>query len=175
MYLFRNYYVSILSAVIILLVGFIIGKLLGRVVQRSLHGMEVDAILKRATKSDIVMEHSMGIVTSYLIYAISVVMALNQLHVTTTILQMIIAGIIIIVIIAAALAVKDFIPNAFAGFFLLKNKTIEEGQRIRVKGIEGKVVSITLVETKLQTKEGDMIHIPNSSLTKSEITTLKKK
>jgi len=173
-YLLKNYYSKIITAVIIILVGFTIGKLLGRIVQKVLHGMEADAIFKKAIQADIRIEQTAGRFTSYLIYAITVVMALNQLNVTTTILQMIIAAIIITVVIAAALAVKDFIPNAFAGLYILKKKTVEEGQRVRIKGIEGKVVAVTLVETKLQTKEG-IVHVPNSSITKSEIVTLRKK
>jgi len=172
-HLFGTYYYSIITAVIILLVGLTVGKLLGRIVQRVLHGMEADAILKRATQADIRVEQTFGSFTSYLIYAITVVIVLNQLNVTTTILQIIIAGIIIIIIVAAALAVKDFIPNAFAGFYILKNKMLEEGQAVRIKGVEGRVVTVTLIETKLQTKDGDMVHIPNSSITKSELVKLK--
>ena len=169
---FRAYYYSLLTAVIIALVGFIIGKVLGRVVQRVLHGMEVDNIFKRATQLDITFEHKLGRFTSYLIYAISIIMALNQLNVTTTILQMIIAAVIIIIIIAAALAVKDFVPNAFAGFYIISKKVLEEGQTVRVKGVQGKVIAVTLMETKLQTKSGDLVHVPNSSFTRSELITL---
>ncbi|MBI4150034.1 mechanosensitive ion channel [Candidatus Woesearchaeota archaeon] len=173
-YVYTTYYYSIISAIIFVLVGFIIGKLLGRLVHRTLHSMEVDTILKKAMQTNVKLEQPLATVTSFLIYTIAIIMALNQLQVTTTILQMIIAGVILVIIIAAAFAVKDFIPNAVAGFYLLKNNVIKEGQVISVKGVKGKVIAVTLIETKLQTKEGNLVHIPNSSITKAEIVTLKK-
>lgn len=171
-YYYATYYYSIITAVVIVLVGFILGKFLSKIVLRTLHGMEVDSILRKSTQTNIKLEQPLALVTRYLIYAVAIIMALNQLHVTTTILQMIIAGVIIIVVIATALAIKDFIPNAVSGFYILKNKLIEKGQVISTCGITGKVVAVTLVETKLQTKEGDMVHVPNSSITKSELMTL---
>ncbi len=172
-HIYNSYYYSIIIAVIIALVGFIIGKVVGRFVQRTLHSMDVDAILKRATQSGVQMEKPLATVTSYFIYAIAIIMALNQLNVTTTILQMIIGAIILVGVIALAFAVKDFIPNAMAGFYLLRHKVIEEGQAICVRGIRGKVIAVTLIETKLQTKDGDVVHIPNASITKSEIVLVK--
>lgn len=172
-YFYTTYYYSIITAVVIVLVGFIIGKFLSKLVQRTLHGMEIDSILRKSTQTTIKLEQPLASVTRYLIYTVAVIMALNQLHVTTTILQMIIAGVILIVVIAAALAIKDFIPNAVSGFYILKNRLIVKGQVISTCGVTGKVVAVTLVETKIQTKEGDMVHVPNSSITKSELMTLR--
>jgi small-conductance mechanosensitive channel len=40
---------------------------------------------------------------------------------------------------------------------------------IKVKGMKGRVVEITFLETKIETTKKDMIFIPNSVLIKTEI------
>jgi small-conductance mechanosensitive channel len=171
---FRDWYTKLLAAVIILLVGFIIGKIIGRVIYKLMHDLDIDNIIKKATRIDLKIEKGVSAFTTYFIYFITIIMVLNQLNVTTTVLQMLSAAIIIIVIISVILAIKDFVPNTFAGFYLYRNKFIKEGEFIKVKGMEGRIVEISLIETKLETKDGDTVYIPNSVLTKTEIIKLKK-
>ena len=172
---FSKFYYDILIAVIILLIGFILGKLLSKVIKKVMNSLEVDKITKKATRVDIGLENAFATFTKYFIYFIAIIMALNQLNITTTILQMFSAAILIIVIISIILAIKDFVPNTFAGFYLYRNKFIKEGEVIRVKGIQGTVKHINLVETKIVTDEGDLVYIPNSALTKTEVIKVKLK
>ena len=167
--LFSGVYARIISAILILLVGFIIAKLGSKLVHRVISELEITPILKKASGITIQVEKIAGSCTEYFIYFIAVIMALNQLNITTTVLQMVSGAVIIIVIIAVVLSIKDFIPNAFAGLYIYKNNFVSVGEVVRVKGLEGTVVEITLLETKLETKEGDTVYIPNSALTKTEI------
>ena len=41
--------------------------------------------------------------------------------------------------------------------------------------MQGKIIEISLLETKIETKSGDVIFIPNSVLNKTEITYVKAK
>ena len=118
-------------------------------------------------------EKSLSKFIAYFIYFVTIITALNQLGLTTTILHMISAAVLIIIVLSFALGVKDFIPNFIAGIHINRKNMINEGDRIKVKGTEGKVVKIELTETKLKTKKGDTIFIPNSVLIKEEI--IKKK
>jgi len=120
------------------------------------------------------MERAIGKAIAYFIYFIAIIIALNQIGLTTTILYMISAAVLIIIVISIALGVKDFIPNILAGIHLHRKDIIKEGDKIKVKGTEGKVISVELTETKLKTKKGDIIIIPNSMLVKEEIIKLKK-
>ena len=45
---------------------------------------------------------------------------------------------------------------------------------IKIDTAEGKVLSVNLLETKLETAGGESIFIPNSMVAKSKITKLKK-
>ncbi len=173
--IFMGFYTKILAAVVMLLVGIILGKIAGKLIMKILHEIELDEIIKKAGGVDIGLEKVLGTFTAYFIYFIAVIMALNQLNITTTVLQMISGAVIIIVIISIVLAIKDFVPNLFAGIYIYRNKFIEEGEVIKVKGMEGKIIKINLVETKIETKGKDIVYIPNSALTKTEIIKVKKR
>ena len=71
------------------------------------------------------------------------------------------------------LAVKDFIPNFVAGLTLYQKRNIKPGEKILVNNIEGEILNISLLETKVRTRNGDIVYIPNSILTKHVV--IKKK
>lgn len=171
---FQGWYSKILVAAIILLVGFVIGKFVGRLLYRILKELEISAIIKKGTGVKLHVEKGMSVFLTYFIYFITAIMALNQLDITTTVLSMLSGAVIVIIVIAVALAIKDFVPNLFAGFYIYKNRFIKVGERIKVRGIEGTVQEISLLETKLKTKEGDTVYIPNAVMTQTEVLKLKK-
>ena len=101
-------------------------------------------------------------------------MALTQIGFATIVLHMISAAVIIIIVLSIFLGIKDFIPNMLAGFYIYKKKLVQENEHIKVHDIEGKVIHVNLIETRIKTKKGDIIHIPNSIITKNEVTKIKK-
>lgn len=165
---FSGIYTDILVAVLILLVGFIIGKVLFKLLHRALAEVELSRMLKKAGVT-LNIESGIASFAQYLAYFITIIMALNQLNIITTVLQMIVGGVVIILVISVALALKDFVPNAIACLYIFKNKFVDIGDIVRVKGVEGKVVQITLIETKLETNDGNTMLIPNAVLVKTEV------
>lgn len=172
---FSGIMTRLIAAVIILLIGIIVGRVAGRLLQKVLHELEVDRILRKAASVKFSVENSLSKVLSYFIYFIAVIVALNQLGLTTTILNMISAAVLIIIILSVILAIKDFIPNILAGMKIHRKGMISEGDKIRVRGTEGKVVQLSLTETKLETRSGDIIYMPNSILIREELAKLKKR
>lgn len=165
---------TLVIVLIILLLGFVAGRLVGRLVGRLLREFEVDAILHRAGIK-FPVESSLAALLSYLIYFIAVVMALGQLGLTTFVLYIIVGGAVVLILIATALGIKDFIPNLIAGFFIFRKGLFTEGQTILFKQIEGKVRRISIIETEIETKNGDLIYVPNSLLVKSTLLVRRKK
>lgn len=167
--------VKIIIAVVILLIGFVAGKLIARITYKILNSFEVNKSLKGLTGITFNIEGIVETFVKFFIYFIAIIFALQQLGIATTILNFIAAGVIIVVIVAVILGVKDFIPNMIAGLLIKNKKTIKAGEMIKVKGMKGIVQEITLVETKIETRTGDIIFIPNSAIYKTEITKVKKK
>ena len=100
-------------------------------------------------------------------------MALTHLGLTTTVLNIIIVAIITIVIITIFFIIRDIFPNIIAGIFIKQKNNIKEGDYIEIDSKTGKIVNINAIEITIKTKEGNIIYIPNSLLSKKEITKLK--
>ncbi|NQU78561.1 mechanosensitive ion channel [Candidatus Woesearchaeota archaeon] len=160
-------------AIVLLLIGFIIGKILGRLLFKFLHSFEINENFSKITGTTLKIEEIAETFTTYFIYFITIVIVLQQIGLVTTILHMIAAGVILLIILSTFLGIKDFIPNAIAGWIVLNRKEFRVGQKIKVKGMLGKIIEITLLETKIETKNGDTIFIPNSVLNKTEVTRVK--
>jgi len=173
--LLSGIFTKLVVAVIIILIGLIAGKLLGKFIHKALHEIELNKILRKAAGVKVSIEEIISTFVTYFIYFIFIVMALNQLGLTTVVLHMISGAILIIIIISILFSIKDFMPNMFAGFFIHQKRFIKEGDTINVDNTEGKVIHINLVETKIETKKGDIIYIPNSLLIKKAVIKIKRK
>lgn len=164
---------NLIAALVILLVGLVIGRFLGNLTKKVLHELELDRLLKEQTKFKIPLEQFLGNLVKFIIYFIAIIFALDQLGLQTAILNIILAIIIIVLVVFMILAIKDFIPNLIAGLMLHQKRNIKPGEKIEVNNIEGEIINVTLTETKLRTKSGDIVYIPNSILTKNVV--IKKK
>ncbi len=171
--LFSQFFTKFIVAVIILLIGFVIARIIGRLISKVLHEIELNNILKKAGVK-FQLEDMLSHAATYFIYFITVVWALNALGLTTTILNMISAAVLILIIVAIFLGIKDFFPNIISGFFIHRKNIIKIGDKIKVDNLTGKVTKITLIETEIKTSSGDTIYIPNSIITKKEITVKKR-
>ncbi len=72
---------------------------------------------------------------------------------------------------ALGFALKDTIANLLSGILILLYRPFEVGNRIKISGYEGKVISIDLRYTELE-DEGRKILIPNSKSFTDPITIL---
>jgi len=160
---------KLVVAAIIVLIGLILGKLLGKLIHRLLSDMKIDKTLRKATGIKIPIEDMISAFATYFIYFIAAIMALNHLGVTTGILNIISVAIMIVIVLSVFLGIKDWIPNAISGIIIHKKDFLHEGDKIEIDNIKGKIIHINLIETKVETKSGDIICIPNSHITKSKV------
>tara|TARA_Y100000310_G_scaffold302635_1_gene340187 strand:- start:29140 stop:29679 length:540 start_codon:yes stop_codon:yes gene_type:complete len=166
--------IKLLAAVVVLLIGFIVARILSKLTKRILNELEIDKVLKEQTNIKTPLEEFLSSTVKYLVYFIAVIIALNQLGLTTTVLQIILFSLLAILVGFIILAFKDFIPNIVAGFFIHQKAKIKPGDKIIVKDIQGQVIHVDLTETRIRTKKKDIVFVPNSLLMKNEITKLKK-
>jgi small conductance mechanosensitive channel len=171
--LFSKFFIKFIIAIIILLIGFIIGRIVEKILQRILHEIELNKNLKK-TGIELSLEEIISSFVKYFIYFIAVIWALTEIGLTTTVLNMISAVVLLLILISLILAIKDFLPNALAGFLIYQKGMFRKGDKISVKNIEGTVEKISLIETKIKTKKGDTIYVPNSLITKKEVLIKKK-
>jgi len=168
-----NVYLNFAVAIIILLAGLIIGRLVGRFIHRILREVELNRLLRKTTGIKFAVDEIIANFISYLIYFIAIIMALDQLGVATAVLKIISIAIILIIVASIILGVRDFFPNILAGIFIAQKRLISKGDKVRIGDIEGNIIEINIMETRIVTRKGDIIYMPNSLLTKREVIKLK--
>ena len=171
--MFDHFFQRFVVAIVILLIGLIIGRTVGELLQRVLHEVELDKVVRKAGIS-VSLESFLSSFATYFIYFITVIWALNEIGLTTTILNMISGAALVLIIISILLAIKDFLPNIIAGFHIYSKSLVRVGDKIKVEKLQGVVSKISLTETEIRTKKGDLIYIPNSSLIKKEFSVKRK-
>ena len=67
-------------------------------------------------------------------------------------------------------ALQDTLGNAFAGLGIQSEKPFRVGHWIRVGDFEGRVAEVTWRATKLRTKAGNFVIVPNNIVAKDAIT-----
>lgn len=163
-----SFIVRVIAALAIVLFGLIAGNILGKLIKKILHSFEIDKILgEQGVKFP--LEKFIATIVKYLIYFVGIIWALAELGLTTIILEIILAIILILLVAFMILAFKDFVPNITAGFFIHRKNALKKGDWIKVKSVEGEIVEIDLIETKIKTKDGDIMLLPNSVLTTNEV------
>jgi small-conductance mechanosensitive channel len=163
--LFSQVFTKFIVALVIILLGFIIGKLVGRLTYRVLHEFELDRLFKKI-HIKISIEDIVAHLVTYFIYLTTLLWAFSEIGLTTTLINIISISALILIIISILLAIKDFVPNAFAGLVVYQKGLVKAGDKIQLGTIEGKVLRVRLTETVVKTSKGDILYIPNSNITK---------
>ena len=145
----------IIGAIIILIVGLLVTKLVIKIMSGALKKSKLDITAHSFIKS---------LVKSAL-YAVIIVSVLTVLGVPTTSLVAIIgaAGL------AVGLALQSSISNLAGGFIVLFSKPFKIGDYIEFSGVEGVVEDISILNTKLLTLDNKAVFIPNGQISSSTL------
>ncbi len=152
-------------ALVTLLIGFIIAKLAGRITRRILSEAEINRIL---AAEEMKLDKAISRLVEYVIYAITLLVILQQFGLTKVVLGIIITVAVVIIGFSALLAIKDFIPNAITGLFIKGKLKKHLGKKVRIGIVSGKLVHVGIVESVIQDKEEH--HIPHLYTSKENIT-----
>nr|WP_128695122.1 mechanosensitive ion channel family protein [Methanoculleus taiwanensis] len=146
---------SILSVIIILIVGIVIAKIVAMNVRRALH--------ERVPKNDLEI---LTKIIYYVIVAWAVIIALPYLSIDLSGLLVAggIAGLVI------GFASQSVVSNLISGLFLMVERPIKIGDNIGVEGISGNIEDIRILSTVVKTYDGIYVRIPNEKVFTSNIT-----
>jgi small-conductance mechanosensitive channel/CRP-like cAMP-binding protein len=114
-------------------------------------------------RADRMPERFPTIVQDALVIAIFLVLAtlvLDEKFLTTSAVGAVVIG----------FALQDTLGNMFSGLAIQVEKPFRVGQWIRIGDWEGAVAEVTWRATKLRTKQGNLVVVPNSELSKQAIT-----
>jgi len=155
-YWITTYSVKLIAAILI----FIIGKwLAGRV-------SKMTARLLEKSKVDITLTRFLENILYYILMVVVIISAASQMGINTTSFLTIVgaAGL------AIGLALKDSLSNFASGVMLIMFRPYKAGDFVNAGGVSGKVISIALFNTTLNTGDNQRVIVPNSRITSNVIT-----
>jgi small-conductance mechanosensitive channel len=148
-------------ALVVFLLGLVVGRLLGNLVRRLLLELEVNSIFRKTTGKTFDIARNSGRLVNFIVSFFGALIALTVLGLTGPLAKLAAAALLVLIAAGVLLGVKDYIPNLIAGFYIQKKKIFEEGDYVETEQVRGRVKKIYLTETEIDSK-GDIIFAPNS-------------
>ena len=158
---------KIIIAVSIILLGVVIARFISKLLYKVLIQINLSNIIKNNFNLALPLEDTISSLAKYTIYFLSLYLALNEIGIRVFIGKVILVIILILTAVILFFVLKDFGPNFIAGTLLHKKKLIIKGDVIKVLGINGKVIEVRLLDTKIINKDKELFILPNSVLIKS--------
>lgn len=145
----------IVFALIIIIVGYFVSKLITKMIDRGMKRSKVDAGARNFLLS----------VIRIALYTVVLIMALSVLNVPITSIITILgaAGL------AVSLALQTCLSNLAGGFIILFSKPFVSGDIIEFDGTVGTVRSISILYTKIDTFDGKTAFIPNGKISDAKL------
>jgi small-conductance mechanosensitive channel len=141
---------TVLIAVAIVIAARVAAAVIGRSVERVLEARGLDRG----------MRHSAGKITRYIVLTIGVFVALGTMGVDTSAIMA--GGAVLLVGIGFGL--QKLAENFISGLLLLIERPVRKGDFVDVAGVLGTVEDIGLRATRVLSRDGVMVIVPNSNL-----------
>jgi len=145
----------VVFALIIIFIGYIVTKLITKVIDRAMKRSKIDVGAKNFLLSVI----RIGLYTVVLIMALSVL----KVPISSIITILGAAGL------AVSLALQTCLSNLAGGFIILFSKPFVTGDIIEFDGTVGTVRAISILYTKLDTFDGRTAFIPNGKVSDAKL------
>ncbi|MDD4699042.1 MAG: mechanosensitive ion channel family protein [Oscillospiraceae bacterium] len=146
---------KVLGAVLVVVAGHFIIKLLVTMMDRSFQRIKMDVSLNNFLKK----------AASIVLRVILILSALTTLGISTTGLLAALSASAV----AVALALKDSLGNLAGGILILLSRPFSTGDYIDVSGLSGTVISIDMIHTTLVTPDNRQIVIPNGQMVNEKV------
>ncbi len=146
---------TIILAIVCAVIGFVLIKVLMRIVNHALKRSDIDGI-------------AVGFLQSLIKIVLYVLLAVILLSFLNVPMDSIVA-VIVSSSMAVALALKDSLANVAGGFILLFAKPVKAGDVVEVDGSKGKVEAVGILYTKIVTSDNVTVYIPNGNVSSSKI------
>lgn len=144
------YSFQLIGAALVLVLGFLAGGWVSRLVLRVMQRREVDVTLRQFLAS----------LVRGLVVAIFLIAVLDQMGISITPLLAAIGGLAV----GASFAIQGPVSNYGAGLVIILTRMYKIGDTITVQGCSGLVEEISLAATVLRTEDGERIVIPNRQI-----------
>ncbi|MFD1515364.1 mechanosensitive ion channel domain-containing protein [Halomarina rubra] len=153
---FAGYLPSVFAAILIVIAGLVIGDKAEVAVRERLENVKF-------TEVNVVPK-----VVKYSVYYVAGVIALAQLGLAASALYVLLGSYLLAVIVFGALALRDVVPAATAGIYLLLSQPYGIGDEVEVAGHRGIVSEVDVFVTTVE-NDGEEFIVPNHLVFRSGI------
>lgn len=160
---------NIVAALLILLLGFVLAKLVGNLLRKFFHSISLDILLSKALKTRVKIAPIIAGLVSLIIYVASVIWALYQVGILTYVVQYLSMVIVVLILLSLLLSLKDALPNFFLGFILRRKLGLRLKKTISFDNITGIVKEVGLTAIIIETKS-EKLFVPYVLLQKKQVT-----
>lgn len=143
-------------AILLILAGWLIGRLVRSVVQRTLEGNQTESFTRVMSK-----------MAGWVVLGVGVLLALTVIFPSVAPVDLL-AGLGIFSV-AIGFAFQDILENLLAGILLVLREPFHGGDQVEVNGHLGTVEEITIRETRMKTFDGKRVLVPNADVYKNAI------
>ena len=150
-----DYAVNIVSAVVIIIIGFVVARLISNALNRVMQARKIDA-----TVADF-----LSALVRYGIIAFTLIAALGRIGVQTASVIAVLgaAGL------AVGLALQGSLSNLAAGVLLVTFRPFRSGEYVDLGGAAGTVLNVQIFSTTLRSVDGKIIVVPNGKIISGDI------
>lgn len=157
--------INISTAILILLSGLLIGKLITLLIKKILIETKADQKLKQINPLKLSITNLITILITIPIYIATIILALNQLGILNITLTILITIFLLAITGSLILGIKDLPKNIIAGIKINKKNILNK--KIRIGTVYGQVTKKNLIRVEIKTKKNDRIIIPNNYFLKN--------
>lgn len=148
--------ITILSAILVLALARTVIWLLTKLLQRFFQRRRVDA-----GRSFAFLQF-----TKYIVYTFAIIQALNVLGIQLTVIW----GGAAALLVGIGLGLQQTFNDLISGIILLIEGTVEVGDIVEINGVVGTVVNIGIRTSKIKSRDGIALLIPNSKIVSDSAT-----
>jgi hypothetical protein len=151
--------VNQLSVVLLILIlGFIIGKLVEKLILLLIRSSSIRKIKIFSFRLN--PEKILPVLFSYIIYLLSIFIVLSYSGLLKIVIAILVVVFVVAVLVSIFSAIKESFPNLSASIRLKRNKNFRLRKKIEIDGLVGEIAEVNSMEVRIATEEGDEIHIP---------------
>ena len=152
---FLDFLPTLLSALVIFIVGLIIDKIVIKLLKGLLNKSRIDRTVHGFIRS---LAHILMMILTFII-----TLSILGIPMTSIIAVISAAGL------AIGLALQNSLSNVAGGFVILLSKPFKVGEYISINGVEGTVKEITMAATEITTLDNKAVFMPNGSVASSTV------
>ena len=164
---------ALVIALVILLAGFIIVRLVRTSLTRLFSVVALDDKLTRLLGRRRQYARSARTAVVRALYLVTMYLALRSLHLAGVAIALIVGVVVVIILVSFAIGAADLLPNILARS-RLRARRLSVGDDVEIDTpagrIAGRIVEMSLLDVQVRRPSGDLVFFPNASLIGVRIT-----